>query len=61
MIPKTVWLSGGIRGVKQLHCYNVEIGKINHFAEQGSSGGPIGMINVDLIKDFNFNTDGFKA
>jgi len=40
---------------------NIEITNINHFPEQGSSGGPIGMINVDLIKDVNFYTGGFNA
>ena len=28
----------------------VEIPNINHFATQGSSGGPVGLINVDFIR-----------
>lgn len=39
---------------------NIEIPNINHFPEQGSSGGPIGLINVDFIKDVDFHTGGFS-
>ena len=40
---------------------NIEIPNINHFPTQGSSGGPIGMLNVDFIQDVNFYTGGFSA
>ena len=40
---------------------NIEIPNINHFPHQGSSGGPIGIINVDFIEDVTFNTGGFSA
>ncbi len=40
---------------------NIEIPNINHFPTQGASGGPIGMINVDLINDVSFSTGGFSA
>jgi hypothetical protein len=40
---------------------NIEVPNINHFPNQGSSGGPIGMINVDLIQDVHFYTGGFAA
>ena len=40
---------------------NIEIPNINHFPHQGSSGGPIGILNVDLIQDVTFNTGGFSA
>ena len=39
----------------------IEIPNINHFPTQGATGGPIGMINVDLIDDVNFYTGGFSA
>ena len=39
---------------------NIEIPNINHFPTQASSGGPIGMINVDFIQDVNFYTGGFS-
>jgi hypothetical protein len=40
---------------------NIEIPNINHFPTQASSGGPIGMINVDFIQDVNFYSGGFSA
>lgn len=40
---------------------NIEIPNINHFPHQGSSGGPIGILNVDFIEDVNFSTGGFSA
>lgn len=40
---------------------NIEIPNINHFPTQASSGGPIGMVNVDFIQDVNFYTGGFSA
>jgi outer membrane receptor for ferrienterochelin and colicin len=39
----------------------IEIPNINHFPTQGATGGPIGMINVDLIDEVNFYTGGFPA
>ncbi|MFA5835098.1 MAG: TonB-dependent receptor [Bacteroidota bacterium] len=39
----------------------IEIPNINHFPTQGATGGPIGMINVDLIDEVNFYTGGFSA
>lgn len=40
---------------------NIEIPNINHFPQQGSSGGPIGILNVDFISDVTFKTGGFSA
>jgi hypothetical protein len=40
---------------------NIEIPNINHFPDQGSSGGPIGVLNVDLIRTVNFFSGGFSA
>ena len=40
---------------------NIEIPNINHYPTQGSSGGPIGLLNVDFIKDVDFYTGGFSA
>ncbi len=40
---------------------NIEIPNINHFPNQGSSGGPIGILNVDFIEDVTFSTGGFSA
>ncbi len=40
---------------------NIEIPNINHFPTQGSTEGPIGILNVDFIEDVNFNCGGFTA
>jgi hypothetical protein len=40
---------------------NIEIPNINHFPVQGSSEGPIGIINVDLIENVNFYSGGFSS
>jgi hypothetical protein len=40
---------------------NIEIPNINHFPSMASSGGPIGMVNVDFIQDVEFFTGGFSA
>lgn len=39
----------------------IEIPVINHFATQGSSGGTVGVINPDFVKDIDFYTGAFPA
>ena len=39
----------------------VEIPVINHFATQGSSGGAVGIINPDFVREINFYTGAFPA
>ena len=39
----------------------VEIPIINHFATQGSSGGAVGIINPDFIREIDFYTGAFPA
>ena len=39
----------------------MEIPNINHFATQGSNGGPVGMLNVDFIKSVDFFSSSFPA
>jgi hypothetical protein len=39
----------------------IEAQNINHYPSQGSSSGPIGMINVKFISDLNFSSGGFPA
>jgi hypothetical protein len=40
---------------------DIEIPNINHFPVQGSTEGPIGILNVDLMDDVTFTTGGFPA
>ena len=39
---------------------NIEIPNINHFPDQATSSGPIGLINVDFIEDVAFYAGGFS-
>jgi outer membrane receptor for ferrienterochelin and colicin len=39
----------------------IEIPVINHFATQGSSGGSVGVINPDFVRDISFYTGAFPA
>lgn len=39
----------------------IEIPNVNHYPTQGSTSGPIGMINVKFINDVDFSTGGFSA
>lgn len=39
----------------------IEIPVINHFATQGASGGGVGMINPDFVREINFYTGAFPA
>ena len=39
----------------------IEIPVINHFATQGASGGVVGIINPDFVREINFYTGAFPA
>ena len=40
---------------------DIEIPNLNHFATQGASGGPVGIINVDFIREVEFFSGAFPA
>lgn len=40
---------------------DIEIPNINHFPTQGASGGPIGLLNVEMISEADFSAGGFSA
>ncbi len=40
---------------------NIEVPNINHFGSQGSTGGPLSIINIDFVRDVSFSTGGFGA
>ncbi len=52
---------GGTPAENAFYLDNIEIPNINHYPVQGTSGGPIGLLNVDLIRDVNFSAGGFGA
>jgi hypothetical protein len=52
---------GGTPTENGFYVDNIEIPNINHYPLQGSSGGPIGLINVDFIEDVDFSAGGFSV
>lgn len=39
----------------------IEIPNLNHFATQGASGGPVGIINTDFLREVDLYTGAFPA
>ena len=54
-------IRGGAPSENRFYLDGVEIPNINHFATQGSSGGPVGIINVNLIREVDFYSGAFPA
>ena len=52
---------GGAPSENRFYLDGVEIPNINHFSTQGTSGGPVGILNADLIREVNFYTGAFPA
>lgn len=52
---------GGSPSENRFYLDGVEIPTINHFSTQGASGGPVGILNADLIREVNFYTGAFPA
>jgi len=40
---------------------NIEVNNINHFGSQGSTGGPLSLINLDYVRNVEFSAGGFGA
>lgn len=54
-------IRGGAPNENRFFLDGVEVPVINHFATQGSSGGPVGIINVDMIREVDFYSGAFPA
>ncbi|MBP1640778.1 MAG: putative TonB dependent outer membrane protein [Bacteroidetes bacterium] len=52
---------GGGPSENKYYIDGVEIPNINHFSTQGASGGPIGIINAELIRETDFYSGAFPA
>ena len=52
---------GGSPSENRFYLDGVEIPNINHFSTQGASGGSVGIINADLIREVNFYTGAFPT
>ena len=51
---------GGSPAENAFYVDNIEIPNINHYPHQGASSGPIGLLNVELIRDVSFSAGGFS-
>ena len=54
-------IRGGAPNENKFFIDEIEVPVINHFSTQGSSGGPVGILNVNLIKNVDVITGGFPA
>jgi hypothetical protein len=54
-------IRGGSPAENKFYLDGIEIPIINHFQTQGSTGGPIGLLNVNFIKNVNFYTGAFPV
>ena len=54
-------IRGGSPSENKFYVDGIEVPTINHFSTQGASGGPVGLINVDLIKEVDFYSSAFPA
>ena len=52
---------GGSPSENRFYLDGVEIPNINHFSTQGASGGPVGILNADLIREVDFYTGAFPT
>lgn len=54
-------IRGGGPNENVFYLDGIEIPVINHFATQGSSGGPTGILNVSFIEDATLSSSSFNA
>ena len=52
---------GGAPNENRFFLDGIEVPNINHFATQGSSGGPVGMVNVNFIREVDFYAGAFPV
>ena len=56
-----VIVRGGGPSENSFYLDEIEIPNINHFATQGASGGPVGIINADFLREVDLYTGAFPA
>ena len=52
-------IRGGAPNETVFYLDGVEVPNINHFSTQGSSGGPVGLVNVSFIEEVTLSTSAF--
>ncbi len=56
-----ITIRGGGPSENVYYLDGIEIPQINHFATQGSAGGPAGILNVAFIEDVNLSSSSFGS
>ncbi|RIH66403.1 TonB-dependent receptor [Mariniphaga sediminis] len=56
-----VIIRGGGPSESRFYLDGVEVPFINHFSTQGASGGPVGIINADFLREVNYYSGAFPA
>jgi hypothetical protein len=56
-----VIIRGGGPSETRFYLDGVEVPFINHFSTQGASGGPVGIINPDFLREVNYYSGAFPA
>ncbi len=56
-----ILVRGGAPSENRFFLDGIEVPNINHFATQGSSGGPVGLINVNFIREVEFYSSAFPS
>ncbi len=56
-----VIVRGGGPSENSFYLDGIEIPTLNHFSTQGASGGPVGIINVDFIREVDFYSSAFPS
>jgi hypothetical protein len=54
-------IRGGATSENKFYVDGIEVPVINHFQTQGATGGPVGLINADLIRKVDFYSSAFPA
>lgn len=54
-------IRGGAPNENRFFLEGIEVPNINHFATQGASGGPVGLINVNFINEVEFYSGAFPS
>lgn len=54
-------IRGGAPNENVYYLDGIEVPVINHFATQGSAGGPTGIVNISFINEVNLYTSAFSA
>jgi hypothetical protein len=54
-------IRGGSPNENRFFIDGIEVPNINHFSTQGASGGPVGLINVNFIREVDFYSGAFPS